>query len=98
MTAASSGGILRGRKFFTCRVCGWVHYGMTAEEKMASDRSLERYRLSRAEWLVYEAEFRRCLRCESPASSFRAAEERDLARAAGHIVTPVLVEGGAALN
>lgn len=85
--------VLTGRRLLTCRVCGWVHYVMTAEEKAASDRLLERYRFSAAEQHVYESAFRQCLRCESSASEFRAAEERDLARANGHMVTPVLVEG-----
>jgi len=71
---------------------------MTAEEKAASDRSLERYHLSEAERLVYESAFRQCLRCESPASEFRAAEERDLARAEGHLVTPVFVEAEVGTN
>lgn len=88
----SSRSVLVGRRFLTCGVCGWVHYVMTAEEKAASDRLLERYHLSEAERLTYESAFCQCLRCESPVSKFRAAEERDLARAEGHLVTPVFVE------
>ena len=85
--------VLLDRRFLTCQECGWVHYVMTAEEKAASDRLLERYQLSATERHLYESAFRQCLRCESPASAFAAAEEPDLARAAGHIVTPVFVEG-----
>ncbi len=92
MEIERSGTILWGRKLLACQVCGWVHYAMTAEEKAANDRSLERYHLTPSERAIYEAAFRQCLRCESPASAFRVAEERDLARAAGHIVTPVLPE------
>ena len=65
---------------------------MTAEEKAASDRPLERYNLTEAEQLIYEAAFRQCLRCEAPASAFRAASDADLSRAEGHIVTPIFVE------
>jgi hypothetical protein len=71
---------------------------MTAEEKAASDRVIERYQLSRAEQLIYESAFRQCLRCEAPASKFRAAEERDLARAENHLVTPVFVEAEVGTN
>jgi len=85
--------VLLDRRFLTCRECGWVHYVMTAEEKAANDRLLERYQLSATERHLYESAFRQCLRCESPASAFEAAQEPDLARAAGHIVTPVFVEG-----
>ena len=84
--------VLLGRRFLTCRACGWVHYVMTAEEKATNDRVLERYQFSEAERLIYESAFRQCLRCESPASEFRAAEEPDLAQAEGHLVTPVFVE------
>lgn len=90
--------VLTDRRLLTCPACGWVHYVMTAEEKAASDRLLERYRLSAAEQRVYESAFRQCLRCESSASEFRAAEERDLARANGHLVTPVLVEAHVGTN
>jgi hypothetical protein len=76
-----------------CRLCGWVHYGMTAEEKAENDRALERYKLTAAERSAYESSFRQCLRCEAPATELRGAEERDYARAFGQIVTPVLVEG-----
>ena len=88
----SSRTVLTDRRFLACPECGWVHYVMTAEEKAASDRFLERYQLNEAERLIYEAAFRQCLRCELPASEFEAAEEEDLARAAGHIVTPVFVD------
>src|SRR5437773_11544635 len=84
--------VLLGRRFLTCRACGWVHYVMTAEEKATNDRVLERYQFSEAERLVYESAFRQCLRCEAPAREFRAAEELDLAQAEGHLVTPVFVE------
>lgn len=84
--------VLLNRRFLTCRECGWVHYVMTAEEKAASDRSIERYHLSEMERLIYESAFQQCLRCEAPVSRFRAADERDLDRAEGHLVTPVLVE------
>jgi len=81
-----------GRKLLVCGACGWVHYVMTAEEKDAQDRSMERYQLDAAERRTYEAAFRQCLRCESPLTMFREARERDLNRAAGHIVTPVLMD------
>ncbi len=84
--------VLLNRRFLTCRECGWVHYVMTAEEKVAGDRLIERYHLSEAERFIYESAFGQCLRCESPASEFRVAGERDLDRAAGHLVTPVFVE------
>ena len=71
---------------------------MTAEEKAASDRLLERYQLSATERHLYESAFRQCLRCESPASEFSAAQETDLARAANHVVTPVFVEGEVGTN
>ena len=90
--------ILHNRRFLTCRECGWVHYVMTPEEKAANDRRLERYQLSETERHRYESGFRQCLRCEAPASAFAAAQERDLARAAGHIVTPVFVDGEVGTN
>jgi hypothetical protein len=83
--------VLTGRRFLSCRECGWVHYVMTAEEKATNDRFLERYHLTEKERFLYESSFRQCLRCETPADGFRTAEEADLARAAGHVVTPVLV-------
>ena len=89
-TQKFEGMILRGRKLLACGTCGWVHYVMSAEEKVAQDRAIERYHLDPAERLTYEAAFRQCLRCESPLSEFRDAIERDLNRALGHIVTPVL--------
>jgi methylphosphotriester-DNA--protein-cysteine methyltransferase len=64
---------------------------MTEEEKAHLDGALVRYHLSSTEREIYEAEFRQCLRCESPVSLFRQASEGDVARALGHIVTPVLV-------
>jgi hypothetical protein len=88
----SSRTILTNRRFLSCRECGWVHYVMTAEEKATSDRFLERYQLTAKERFLYESAFRQCLRCETPADGFRIAEEADLARATGHVVTPVLVE------
>ena len=91
-SAQGSRSVLLNRRFLTCRECGWVHYVMTAEEKVAGDWLIERYHLSEAERFIYESAFRQCLRCESPASEFRAAEEHDLDRAAGHLVTPVFVE------
>ena len=84
--------VLTNRRFLSCRICGWVHYVMTVKEKATSDRFLERYRLTEKERFLYESAFRQCLRCEASADAFRAAEEVDLARAAGHVVTPVLVE------
>jgi hypothetical protein len=84
--------VVREPWMLSCRVCGWVHYAMTAAEKADKDRALQRYDLTAAEWLAYESSYRQCLRCEAPASELRNAEERDLARAAGHIVTGVLVE------
>jgi len=79
------------RRFVTCRDCGWVHYVMTSEEKATNDRFLERYQLTEKERHLYESAFLQCLRCESPANDFRAANEEDLQRAAGHLVTPVFV-------
>jgi hypothetical protein len=64
---------------------------MTAEEKAVNDRFLDRYQLSETERHLYESAFRQCLRCESSAAEFRAANAEDLERAMGHIVTPVLV-------
>jgi hypothetical protein len=90
--AGGSRSVFRNRRFLTCRECGWVHYVMTTEEKAANDRLLERYQLSATERHLYESALRQCLRCEAPASAFAAAQERDLARAAGHLVTPVLVD------
>jgi uncharacterized membrane protein len=87
-----SGAVLVGRQLLACRQCGWVHYVMTAAEKAASDRVLARYQLSEAERRTYESAFRQCLRCEAPASEFATAAEQDLARAAGHVVTPVYVD------
>jgi hypothetical protein len=92
------GSVLLDRRFLTCRECGWVHYVMTAEEKAASDRFLERYQLSEAERHIYESAFRQCLQCESPANEFSVAEEADLARAARHLVTPVFVEAEVGTN
>lgn len=91
-SAAGSRTALVDRRFLTCRECGWVHYAMTAAEKAANDRLVERYQLTEMERFIYESAFRQCLRCESPASEFRAAEDRDLERAEGHLVTPVLVD------
>jgi len=84
--------VLINRRFLSCRACGWVHYVMTAEEKMANGRFLERYQLTVKERFLYELAFRQCLRCEAPADGFRIAEEADLARAAGHVVTPIFVD------
>ena len=82
---------LTNRKLLVCGACGWVHYAMTEDEKAGLDGALVRYHLSDYERETYEAEFRQCLRCESPVSVFRQAGEADVARALGHIVTPVLV-------
>ena len=97
-SAQGSRSVLLNRRFLTCRECGWIHYVMTPEEKAANDRLLERYQLSATERHLYESTFRQCLRCESPASAFAAAQERDLARAAGHIVTPVFADGEVGTN
>jgi hypothetical protein len=86
--------IVQGQRMFACRACGWVHYAMTAEEKARNDSVLRRYNLTADEWFAYESSFRQCLRCEAPASELRDACERELARAAGHVVTPVLIEEG----
>ena len=83
---------LRGRRMLACDVCGWVHYTMTANEKAQSDRALERYNLTASERFAYESSFRQCLRCEAPLSEFREARESELARVAGHLVTPVLAD------
>jgi hypothetical protein len=82
---------LTNRKLLVCGTCGWVHYEMTEDEKADLDGALVRYHLSQNEREIYEAEFRQCLRCESPVSVFRQATEGDVARALGHIVTPVLL-------
>jgi rRNA maturation protein Nop10 len=84
--------VLLDRRFLTCPECGWVHYVMTPEEKAINDRFLVRYQLTEKERFLYESAYRQCLRCESPADDFRAAEDADLERAAGHIVTPVYVD------
>lgn len=83
--------ILTNRKLLACGTCGWVHYAMTEDEKADLDGALVRYHLSDHEREIYEAEFRQCLRCESPASVFRQPTETEVGRASGHIVTPVLV-------
>lgn len=75
-----------------CNLCGWVHYAMTTDEKAQNDRAPERYNLSAEERFAYESSFRQCLVCEVPLSEFREAREAELARAAGHIVTPVLAD------
>jgi hypothetical protein len=84
--------VLVGRRLLACRVCGWVHYVMTALERAENDRALERYSLSATERSVHEASLRQCLRCEAPVTEFRDALAAELARAAGHLVTPVLIE------
>ena len=91
-SSRSSRTLLLNRRFLTCPECGWVHYAMTQEEKAANDHFLTRYQLTDKERSLYESAYRQCLRCEAPASGFRAAEETDLARAAGHMVTPICVE------
>jgi hypothetical protein len=91
-TQQFEGIILRGRKLLACGACGWVHYAMSAEEKVAQDREIERYHLDAVERLSYEAAFRQCLRCESPLIGFRDAIDGDLSHAVGHIVTPVLLD------
>jgi len=68
--------VLRDRKLLACGSCGWVHYAMTVEEKLAIDRGLGRYNLTPAEQLMHESAYRQCLRCESPVGGFRAAAER----------------------
>jgi hypothetical protein len=65
---------------------------MTDDEKAVHDSALSRYELSAQERRVYEAQFRQCLRCESPATDFHPADQREISRAVGHIVTPVLIE------
>lgn len=87
----STRSVLLDRRFLTCRKCGWVHYVMTTEEKTANNRLLDRYQLTEQERRLYESAFRQCLRCEASADAFRAASEKDLDRAAGHLVTPVLI-------
>jgi hypothetical protein len=82
---------LTNRKLFACGVCGWVHYAMTEQEKADLDGAMVRYHLRDVEHEAYEAEFRQCLKCESPTDVFRQATEADIKRALGHIVTPVLV-------
>jgi hypothetical protein len=83
--------LLLNRKLLVCGICDWVHYAMTDDEKADLDGSITRYQLSEHERFIYEAEFRQCLRCESPVSVFRQATDGDITRALGHVVTPVLV-------
>lgn len=80
------------RQFVTCIECGWVHYVMTDGEKAANDRFADRYDLDDDERFTYESAFRMCLQCEAPVSEFREASARDLQRAEGHLVTPLLVK------
>ena len=84
--------VLRDRRLLACGACGWVHYAMTFEEKLANDRSVARYNLTPAEQLIYQSAYRQCLRCEAPVGGFRLAEERDLSCASGHMVTPVIID------
>jgi hypothetical protein len=84
--------LLTNRKLLVCGSCGWVHYEMTEDEKANLDGAIVRYHLSEHEREIYEAEFRQCLRCESPVSIFKQAGEADIERALGHIVTPVLFD------
>jgi hypothetical protein len=83
--------LLRGRRLVVCGTCGWIHYAMTSDEKARHDRALERYRLDADERRIYESEFRQCLRCESSASVFRDAPEREITHAVEHVITPVLL-------
>jgi hypothetical protein len=64
---------------------------MTAEEKLATRQLAERYQMTTAERVLLESAYRQCLRCESPAADFRVARDSDVARAKGHLVTPVYV-------
>jgi hypothetical protein len=91
-TLRTGGVVLRDRRLLACGACGWVHYAMTFEEKLTNDRGVERYKLTPAEQLIYQSAYRQCLRCEAPVGGFRLAEERDLVRAAGHMVTPVMID------
>jgi len=83
---------LTDRRLVACGTCNWVHYAMSEDEKALHDNVLARYDLSAHERRVYEAQFQQCLRCESPATDFHLASEREIARALGHIVTPVMVQ------
>ena len=82
--------LLTNRILLVCTTCGWVHYQMTDDEKADLDGVLVRYKLTDHEREIYEAEYRQCLRCESPVNIFRQATDHEVARAMGHIVTPVL--------
>lgn len=86
---------LTDRRFLVCPQCGWVHYAMTQAEEEENAQELEyltgRYELSPKEQELYALAYRQCLRCESPAAAFRAAQARDLDRAGGALVTPVCV-------
>ena len=88
--------VLTGRRLIACAQCGWVHYAMNAEEKIAADTQIcelvQRYQMSEEERGLLEAALSQCLRCESPAKSFRAAAPEDVAHAEGHTVTPIYVE------
>ncbi len=72
-----------------------MHYAITEQEKLAADAQAsvlaERYRMSAGELDLLDLSLRQCLRCESPANSFRPAAAADLAHAEGHIVTPIYV-------
>jgi hypothetical protein len=83
--------LLTDRKLLACERCGWVHYGMDDDEKAGLNSVLLRYSLSEHEREARKTEFRRCLRCESPASGFRQANQADIARALGHLITPVML-------
>jgi hypothetical protein len=65
---------------------------MTEAEKQACEQLAERYQMTVDERLLLQSTYRQCLRCESPASDFRVAADSDVARAKGHLVTPVFVE------
>jgi hypothetical protein len=69
---------------------------MTADEKHATEQLAQRYQMTTTERMLLESAYRQCLRCESPAADFRAARDSDVARAKGHLVTPVYVDDATA--
>lgn len=91
-TLRTSTVVLRDCELLACGACGWVHYAMTLEQRIADERNLGRYNLTLIERSIYQSAYRQCLRCEAPVAGFRRAEERDLVKAAGHLVTPVIVD------
>ena len=79
------------RKLLPFGTCDWVHYAMIEEEKADLDGTAVRYHMSPREREASKAEFRQCLRCESPVSVLRQATDREVPRVSGHIAILVLI-------